>query len=360
MSSLPPAMLNSSIVPMTRSKRGRIRCRCAVTRVGRDVARRAVAALRESPQHRPIVDVEHRAHVVRPRVIERAVADAVDVLGREVRAGDQQRAALRDVRLVDLRLADRHVGAVLAQEDQRERVLVLDAEHDRGREPRRIDADVADVAAFARDRLDEEAPHRVVADARDQAGAAGRAARSRTPCSPTSRRDTWRSSSRPRGARRSAARRNRRRSGRDRRCRADGLRRSALRFCIGVEYMQFPKQRPRVDLLPRRRASRAAGAKLTECAKYIWPARDLALILVVVALWGFSFVPIKWGLARCRRSRWRHCGSSSRRAARVLHAAAADPGEARHRVRSRDRRLPVRTAVPRHAARHAGRVCRRW
>ena len=35
-------------------------------------------------------------------------------------------------------------------------------------EPRRIDADVADVAAFARDRLDEEAPHRVVADARDQ------------------------------------------------------------------------------------------------------------------------------------------------------------------------------------------------
>ena len=137
-------------------------------RAGRDVARLAVAALGESPQHRPVVDVEHRAHVVRARAIERAVADAVDVLGREVRAGDQQRAASRDVGLLDLRVADRHVGAVLAQEDQRERVLVLDAEHDGGGEARRIDADVADVAALARDRLDEEAAHRVVADARDQ------------------------------------------------------------------------------------------------------------------------------------------------------------------------------------------------
>ena len=32
----------------------------------------------------------------------------------------------------------------------------------------RIDADMADVAAFARDRLDQETPQRVVADARDQ------------------------------------------------------------------------------------------------------------------------------------------------------------------------------------------------
>ena len=69
---------------------------------------------------------------------------------------------------LDLRLADRHVRAVLAQEDQRKRVLVLDAQHDGGRESRRVDADVTDVAAFARDRLDEEAPHRVVADTRDQ------------------------------------------------------------------------------------------------------------------------------------------------------------------------------------------------
>src|SRR6185503_11113924 len=69
---------------------------------------------------------------------------------------------------VDLGVADRHVGAVLAQEDERERLLVLDAEHDGRGEPRRIDADVGDVAAFARDRLGEKAAHRIVADARDQ------------------------------------------------------------------------------------------------------------------------------------------------------------------------------------------------
>ena len=42
------------------------------------------------------------------------------------------------------------------------------AQHDGGRESRRVDADVTDVAPFARDRLDEEAPHRVVADTRNQ------------------------------------------------------------------------------------------------------------------------------------------------------------------------------------------------
>ena len=44
-----------------------------------------------------------------------------------------------------------------------------------------------------------------------------------------------------------------------------------------------------------------------------------------------------------------------RRAAGVVHSAAADAGGLRRRLRSRDRRLPVRTAVPRHAARDAGR-----
>ena len=64
MSVLPPAMLNSSIVPITRSNCGRIALQVRGDGVGRDVARLAVAALGEPPQHRPVVDVEHRAHVV--------------------------------------------------------------------------------------------------------------------------------------------------------------------------------------------------------------------------------------------------------------------------------------------------------
>ena len=83
-----------------------------------------------------------------------------------MRAGDEQRLRLREEILGDVVLGHRHVGAVLAVEDQRERVAILDAEHDAGGEPRRVDADVRDVAAFARERLGEEAAHRVVADAR--------------------------------------------------------------------------------------------------------------------------------------------------------------------------------------------------
>ena len=137
-------------------------------RIGSNVARLAVAALGEAPQHRTIIDIENRPHVVLARAIEREIADAIDVLRGEMRAGDQQRAALRDVRLLDLGIADRHVGAVLAQEDQRKRVLVLDAENDRCGQSIRVDADVADVAAFPRDGFGEEAPHRIVADARNQ------------------------------------------------------------------------------------------------------------------------------------------------------------------------------------------------
>ena len=136
--------------------------------VGAHVARLAVAALGEPPQHRAIVDVEDRAYVVRARPVQREIADAVDVVGREMRAGDEQRPRLRDERLLDIVLGDRHVGAVLAQEDERKRILVLDPQHHRAGQARGIDAHVTDVAAFTGDRLHEETAEGVVADARDE------------------------------------------------------------------------------------------------------------------------------------------------------------------------------------------------
>src|SRR5439155_9940145 len=135
-----------------------------------NVTRFAIPALGEAPQHGPIIDVEDCPYVVLARAVEREIADPIDVFGREMRAGDKQRAALGDVRFVDFGFADRHVRAVLAQEDKRKRVLVLDAQHDSRRQSCGVDTDMADVAAFAGDRLDEEAAHRVVADARDQPG----------------------------------------------------------------------------------------------------------------------------------------------------------------------------------------------
>jgi len=107
---------------------------------------------------------------VAARALERHVAHAVDVRRREVRAGDEQRPAPREVVLGDVVLGHRHVRAVLAQEDEREGVAVLDAEHDAAGQPRRVDAHVARVAALARDRLDEEAAEVIVADSRDQPG----------------------------------------------------------------------------------------------------------------------------------------------------------------------------------------------
>ena len=71
MSVLPPAIANSSSVPITRSNSGRMRLQVRGDGVARDEARLAVAALGEPPQHGPVVDVEHRAHVVRARALER-------------------------------------------------------------------------------------------------------------------------------------------------------------------------------------------------------------------------------------------------------------------------------------------------
>ncbi len=85
-----------------------------------------------------------------------------------MRTGDEQRTALRDERFVDVGFGDGHVGTVLAHEDQRKRVLVLDAEHHRAGEPVRVGADVAHVTAFTCDGLDEKAAVAVVAHARNQ------------------------------------------------------------------------------------------------------------------------------------------------------------------------------------------------
>jgi hypothetical protein len=87
-----------------------------------------------------------------------------------MRAGDRERAAAGDEALVDLVGAHGHVRAVLAHEQQRERVAILQAEqHQRG-EALRIGLQLARVAAFALERLAHEAAHLLVADARDHRG----------------------------------------------------------------------------------------------------------------------------------------------------------------------------------------------
>jgi hypothetical protein len=98
------------------------------------VALRALAVAREPPEHRPVVDVEDHAA---PRGLAAATARFARGAraSRQVRPGDEERAAARDeLRSMSRRRA--HVGAVVAVEDVREVVAVADGEEDQRREAR--------------------------------------------------------------------------------------------------------------------------------------------------------------------------------------------------------------------------------
>src|SRR3546814_9337265 len=84
-------------------------------------------------------------------------AGVEDVGTRKMGAVDQHRAGRTDVARIDVRDFKRHVGAVLAVEDQRERVRVADPEeHQRG-QPIRIGRDARSRHALARQLRADEA-----------------------------------------------------------------------------------------------------------------------------------------------------------------------------------------------------------
>ena len=124
--------------------------------------------LGEPPEDRPVVDVEHGRDAVAAGTLERERADLVHVLGGEVRSSDQERAARGDERLL---VAHRHVGAVLAVEDQGEGLAIADPEQHQGGEAVGIHRDVGDVTALGGEGLLEEATHVIVADSRGHRGA---------------------------------------------------------------------------------------------------------------------------------------------------------------------------------------------
>src|SRR6476660_6381529 len=68
-----------------------------------------------------------------------------------------------------------------------------------------------------------------------------------------------------------------------------------VRFCIRVSICNSRNTAPH-GFESANPVGAAADVKLRRVRKVHLAGRDLALILVVVALWGFSFVPIKWGL----------------------------------------------------------------
>ena len=77
------------------------------------------------------------------------------------------RAGRGDEGFVDVLLAQRHVGAVLAVKDQRKPMVVADAKEDKRGQPRGVGLDALHIDPLARKFLADEAAHVFVADPRD-------------------------------------------------------------------------------------------------------------------------------------------------------------------------------------------------
>ena len=140
-------------------------------------ARFAIATTGQAPQHRAIVDIQDGAHTVLACVLKRACAGRVHAGGGKVRARDGECARRGNKGFVDIRRLDGHVGAVLAIEDQRKSLAILDAEQDQTGQPLWIAAYVADIAADAAQCIEQEATHVVVAHARQHRRAQAQARR---------------------------------------------------------------------------------------------------------------------------------------------------------------------------------------
>ena len=136
--------------------------------VAGDEALLAQAVAGEAPQDRAVVDVEHHLAAVRVGEPHRLARGGVQAGRAEMRAGDDDGLGRGDQALVDVGLGQGRVGTVLAVEDERERVLVADAQDHQRRQPLRVGDDPADVHPFPRALLLDEPAHMLVADPGDQ------------------------------------------------------------------------------------------------------------------------------------------------------------------------------------------------
>ncbi len=135
-----------------------------------DEAVLAVPVSGEAPEIGPVVDVQRRAAAKGPGEPQRLEDRRLSARMAQMRAGRDDGPGLGDEVGIDVVLAQRHVGAVLPVEDQRELPVVPDAEQDQRGEALGIGPDAAHVDAFARQLLPDEAAHVLVADPRDERG----------------------------------------------------------------------------------------------------------------------------------------------------------------------------------------------
>ena len=99
-------------------------------RVRLDITLLAGAVAGKAPKIRAIVDVERDLAIVLLRASHREVLRGGGVGAGEMGAGDDDRLGAGDVGLRDVAFVERAVGAIVAIEDQRKRLVVANAEQD--------------------------------------------------------------------------------------------------------------------------------------------------------------------------------------------------------------------------------------
>jgi hypothetical protein len=124
----------------------------------RDEAVLAIVPRGETPEDRPIVDVEHQPAARRLDRFGRLHAGGEHIGPRQMRAVDQQRAGGGDMVRVDIVRAQRHVGAILAVEDQGKAFRAADAEDRERGQPFGIIDHPLGIDAFAHQLLADETP----------------------------------------------------------------------------------------------------------------------------------------------------------------------------------------------------------
>ncbi len=133
-----------------------------------DKAAFAVAMAGDTPEIGAIVDIQRRSCIVLAGKMQRLQHRGLGIGVRQVGASHHHGAGIGDKILVDVILAQCHVGTILAVKDQREAVLVADAQQHKRRQPVGIGLDAAQIHAFTRQFLADEAAHMLVAHTGDQ------------------------------------------------------------------------------------------------------------------------------------------------------------------------------------------------
>ena len=134
-----------------------------------DIALFARAMACEAPKVRAVININGNLAAMFLGVLHRKFLGGGRIGFGEMRAGDNHRAGGGDKGLVDIAFIQCVIGAIITVENQRELLVVTNAEDNQRCEPVFVRMHALRVDTFALQLLADEAAHMLVADAGDEA-----------------------------------------------------------------------------------------------------------------------------------------------------------------------------------------------